>query len=125
MEAGADFGASPCRFARRVLADDGDPFRRKRTLQRARHQPQIGELPILAAMGDHRFGQRRVEDFDRFIVAFARLGHAHADLRHLLRNAGGGADLQPAQGEVIQHADLLDQLPGLVVRQNQPHHPEP
>ena len=125
MEAGADLGAAPRCLARRAFADDGDPFRRVRALQWAWHQAQIGELPVLAVMRGHRLRQRRIHDLDRFIVAFARFGDAQPDLRHLLRNAGGGADFQPALSQVIQHADFLDHLPRLMIGEHEPHHAQP
>jgi hypothetical protein len=63
-------------------------------------------------MRDHRLGQRSVEDLHRLVVAGTRLVDAQPDLRHLLRDTRRGADLQSAPREVVEHADLLDKLPG-------------
>ena len=125
MKSGGDLGAAPCRLARRRNADDGRPFRRVRLLNRARDQAQIVEIPELAVMRDRRLGQRLVDDGDRLVVAGARLVDAKPDLRHLLRDAGRGADLQPPAGEVIEHADLLDQLPGRMIGRHHAHDAEP
>ena len=56
-----------------------------------------------------------------FVVARARLVGAEADLRHFVGDAGRRSDLEPAAGEMVQHADLLDQLPRRVIGR---HHAE-
>jgi hypothetical protein len=75
-------------------------------------------MPVLAMMRDNRFGQKGVEDVARLVVAFARLLDAHADPRHFLRDSRGGADLEPALRQMVEHADFLDDLPRLVIRQD-------
>ena len=78
-------------------------------------------MPVLAVTRDHRFRQEGVEDVARLVVAFARLLDAHADPRHFLRDTGGGADLEPALRQMVEHADFLDDLPRLMIRQDEAH----
>jgi len=125
MKAGGDLGAASRRLARRRNADHGCPCRRVRLLDGTRNHAQIVEIPELAVMRDDRFGQRLVHDGDGLVVAGARLVDAEPDLGHLLRDAGRGADLQPPAGEVIEHADLLDQLPGRMIGRHHAHDAEP
>ncbi len=112
MEPRADLRPAARGLAGGVLAYDGDPYRRMRALQRARHEAQIGEAPIFAVMRDHRRRQRRIHDLDRLVAALACLGDAQPDLRHFLRDAGGGADLQSSLGKVVQRADLFTTFHG-------------
>jgi hypothetical protein len=51
----------------------------------------------------------------------SRLLDAHADPRHFLRDSGGGADLEPALRQMVERADFLDNLPRLVIRQDEAH----
>jgi len=66
-----------------------------------------------------------MHDRDRLVEAGTSLVHADADLRQFLRNAGRGADLQPAAGEMVEHADLFDQLPRRVVGRHHAKDAEP
>src|SRR6185437_9977060 len=125
VKAGAELGAAPRRLARGLGADDRRPARRRRKLQRPGRDAQRGEIPILAVMRHHRIGEYLVENLDRLGVAGVRLLDRQPDLRHLLRNAARRADLEPAAGELVQHADLLADAPGLPIGQHDAHDAEP
>src|SRR5579871_3738406 len=64
---------------------------------------------------DHRVLERGIEDVEDLVVAGACLVVAKTDLRHFIGDAGRRSDLEPAAGQVVQHADLLDQLPRRVI----------
>jgi hypothetical protein len=42
-------------------------------------------------------------------------------LARFLWDSGGGADLEPALRQMVEHADFLDDLPWLVIRQHEAH----
>jgi hypothetical protein len=51
----------------------------------------------------------------------ARLLDAQADLRHLLGNSARSSELDPAVAQVIEHGDLFDDPPRLVVLGDHAH----
>ena len=76
-------------------------------------------------MGDERVFQRRIEKIERFLIAFACLGDIEPEPRQFVRDTRGAADFQPPAGQMIEHADFLDDPPRLVERQHDPHGAEP
>src|SRR6185369_10377786 len=81
--------------------------------------------PELAVMRNDRVRERGVENFERFVEALAGLFVAEADEPQLVGNAGRGSDLEPPAGEVIEHADLLDHAPRIVIGQDHAQGAEP
>ena len=125
MERRGDFGAAPRCLARRGHADDRHPFRRVRLLNGRGARRRLSKFQIFAVMRDDRLCQRLVDDLNRLIVAGARLVHAEPDLRHFLRNPRGGPDLEAAAGQMVQHADLFDQLPWRMIGQHHAQNAKP
>ena len=73
-------------------------------------------------MIDDAVAQPRIQDRLRLRIPRAGLGDIEADQRHLLRDPAGRADLQPPAGQVIEHPDLFNHAPWLVIRQHDAHH---
>jgi len=95
--------------------------------QRSWNQSQIVKVPIFAVMRDRLapMGQRPVESVLRLGVAFVGLLDAQPDQSHFRRDPARGAHLQPTLSQVVEHPDLLDDSPRLIVGQHDSHNPEP
>src|SRR5262249_44344359 len=88
------------------------PHGRRWLLYGTRGQAEVVEVPELAVVRDDRAFQRGIEDVEDFIVAGTRFVVPEADLRHFIGDARRRSDPKSPAGEMIQHADLFDQLPG-------------
>jgi hypothetical protein len=122
---GAELGAASRRLAGRRNADHRDPDGRRWLLHGARGQAEIVEVPELAVVRDDGALQRGIEDVENLVVAGARLVGPRPTFSISLGIPGRRSDLEPAAGEMVEHADLFDQLPRRVIGRHHAQRSQP
>ena len=102
------------------------PQRRIWSLHRQHVQRRFGDLVVGAGVSEAPGAQRLDQDLQRFLAALAAFVRVQTEPLQLHRpDAATNAHVQSARGQVVQHADLLDQPHRVIQRQDVHHGADP
>lgn len=124
VEPSAKLIAASRPFLGRLDADDGHRFVRHRLLRGARHDAKFVDTPEPAVMGHRRIEKGDVENLGCFGKACIRFLDAEADARRFLWDATGRAYIEPPTSQLVEHANLFHNPPGLIVGKHNAHDAE-